>query len=122
MKKKILVVENEEHLRFLYEEELKDEGYNVLTTFNGKKALQRMDAEKPDLIILDIGMPVMDGTEALDRIVGKDRKIPVILSTFYPQYRQDLMSWAADAYVIKSADLGELKAKIRELLGEVRSC
>jgi DNA-binding response OmpR family regulator len=58
----------------------------------------------------------MDGMETLGRIVGKDRKIPIILNSSYPGYRQDFMSWAADAYVTKSTDLGELKDKIRKLL------
>ena len=116
MKKKILVVEDEEGLRLFYEEELKEEGYEVLTARNGKEAIQRLEEGSPDLIILDIVMPVMDGMEALGRIVGKERKIPIILNTSYPGYQQDFMSWAADAYVTKSADLGELKKKVRELL------
>jgi CheY-like chemotaxis protein len=116
MKKKILIVEDEEGLRLLYEEELRVEGYEVLTARNGKEAIQKLEEGKPNLIILDIVMPVMDGMEALSRIVGKERKIPIILNTSYPGYRQDFMSWAADAYVTKSSDLGELKKKIRELL------
>ncbi len=114
--KKILVVEDEEGLRLLYEEELKSEGYEVLTARNGKEALQQLEIGKPDLIILDIVMPVMNGMEALGRILGKERKIPIILNTSYSGYRQDFMSWAADAYVTKSDDLDELKKKIRELL------
>jgi CheY-like chemotaxis protein len=117
MKKKILVVEDEESLRLLYEEELRAEGYEVLTAGNGREAIQQLEQGKPDLIILDIVMPVMDGMEALGRIVGKERKIPIILNTSYSGYRQDFMSWAADAYVTKSDDLTELKNKIRELLG-----
>jgi CheY-like chemotaxis protein len=116
MKKKILVVEDEEGLRFLYKEELEAEGYQILTAANGREALQQLEEGKPDLIILDIVMPVMDGIEALGRFVGKERKIPIILNTSYSGYRQDFMSWAADAYVTKSADLGELKGKIKELL------
>jgi CheY-like chemotaxis protein len=114
--KKILVVEDEESLRLLYEEELKAEGYDVLTARNGREAIRQLETGKPDLIILDIVMPVMDGMEALGRIVGQERKIPVILNTSYSGYRQDFMSWAADAYVTKSHDLTELKKKIRELL------
>jgi CheY-like chemotaxis protein len=116
MKEKILVVEDEESLRLLYEEELKSEGYEVFTAGNGKEAIQQLEKGKPDLIILDIVMPVMDGMEALGRIVSKERKIPIILNTSYSGYRQDFMSWAADAYVTKSADLTELKKKIKELL------
>jgi len=122
MKKKILIVEDEEGLRLLYEEELKAEGYEVLTAGNGKEAIQKLEEEKPDLIILDIVMPVMDGLEALGQIVRKERKIPIILNTSYPGYRQDFISWAADAYVTKSTDLDELKRKVKELLekGKVR--
>ena len=122
MKKKILIVEDEEPLRFLYEEERKEEGYEVLTACNGKEAILRLDARKPDFVVLDIVMPVMDGMEALGCIVGEYGKIPIILNTSYPMYRQDFMSWAADACVIKSADLGELKAKISKLLRKPRSC
>jgi two-component system response regulator (stage 0 sporulation protein F) len=121
MNKKILVVEDEEGLRLLYEEELKVEGYEVLTARNGKEAIEQLEKGKPDLIILDIVMPVMDGIEALGRIVGKDRKIPIILNSSYPGYRQDFMSWAADAYITKSIDLGELKNKVRELLEKGRA-
>jgi len=109
--KKILVVEDEEGLRFLYEEELTAEGYDVLTARNGREAIQQLEQGKPDIV-----MPVMDGMEALGRIVGKERRIPIILNTSYPGYREDFMSWAADAYVTKSADLTELKDKIRQLL------
>jgi len=116
MKKKILIVDDEEGLRNLYREELKDEGYEVLTAKNGKEALQKLEKEKPNLIVLDIVMPKMDGMEALGRIIGKDKNIPVILHTSHPSYQEDFMSWAADAYLLKSDDLTELKRKIRELL------
>ncbi len=116
MNKRVLIVEDEENLRLLYEEELKAEGYEILLAKNGKEAITQLEEEKPDLIILDIVMPVMDGMEALNRILRKDRKIPIILNSSYSAYREDFMSWAADAYVTKSADLTELKNKVRELL------
>ena len=121
MKKKILVVEDEEGFRLLHEEELEAEGYEVLTARNGREAIQRLEEGKPDLIVLDIVMPVMDGMETLGRIVGKERKIPIILNTSYPGYREDFMSWAADAYVAKSADLTELKDTIKRLLEKKRT-
>ena len=120
MRKKVLVVEDEEALRVLYKEELKGEGYEVLTAKNGKEAIQQLEKGKPDLVVLDIVMPVMDGIEALGRILGKNREIPVILHTSYSHYKQDFMSWAADGYVMKSSDLTELKEKIRELLEKGR--
>ena len=116
MKKKILVVDDDEGLRDLYKDVLVDEGYEVLTAKNGKEALQKLEREKPDLIVLDIVMPKMDGMEALGRIIGKDKTIPIILHTSHPGYQEDFMSWAADAYILKSTNLQELNEKIRELL------
>ena len=120
MKKKILLVEDEESLRLLYEEELKAEGYEMVTAGNGKEALRQLEEIKPDLILLDIVMPVMDGMETLGRIMGKKRNIPIIIHTSYPGYREDFMSWAADAYVAKSSDLRELKDTVRDLLKKGR--
>ncbi len=120
MKKKILLVEDEESLRTLYEEELTAEGYEIFSATNGKEAIRQVEEVKPDLIVLDIVMPVMDGMEALGQIMGKERTVPIIIHTSYPGYREDFMSWAADAYVSKSSDLRELKEKIRELLKEGR--
>jgi DNA-binding response OmpR family regulator len=119
--KKILVVEDHESLRLLYDDELAKAGYEVILAADGKEALKLLDTAKPDLVILDIVMPVMDGMEALGRIIRKYRDIPVILNTSYPGYRDDFMSWGADAYMVKSAHLGELKAKVREILGDSRS-
>jgi DNA-binding response OmpR family regulator len=116
MKDRILLVDDDDGLRDLYEEELVEEGYEVLTAKNGKEALKRLERDKPDLIILDIVMPKMDGMEALGRIIGKDKTIPIILHTSHPGYQEDFMSWAADAYLLKSTNQKELKEKIRELL------
>ena len=90
MKKKILLVEDEENLRLLYEEELKAEGYDVVTAGNGKEALRQLEKVKPDLMVLDIVMPVMDGMETLGQVMGKKRDIPIIIHTSYPGYREDL--------------------------------
>jgi DNA-binding response OmpR family regulator len=120
MKKKILLVEDEEGLRLLYGEELKAEGYEVIFASNGKEALRQLEADRPDLIILDIVMPVMDGMETLGQIMGRERKVPIIIHTSYPGYREDFMSWAADAYVAKSSDLRELKETVGDLLKKGR--
>jgi DNA-binding response OmpR family regulator len=115
---KILVVEDDESQRFLYSEELREEGYDCFGAKNGKEALRLLKDLKPDLIVLDIVMPVMDGMEALGRIIGKHKEVPVILHSSYPQYKEDYMSWAADAYLLKSSDLTELKETIKKLLGK----
>ena len=120
MRKKVLVVDDEEPLLLFYKDELKDEGYELLTARNGREAILQLEKGKPDLVVLDIVMPVMDGMEALGRILWKNRKIPIILHTSYSHYKEDFMSWAADGYVMKSSYLAELKEKIRELLEKGR--
>jgi len=114
--KTILVADDEEAIRNLLEEELKDEGYRVITVSNARDALKMVETEQLDLVILDIRMPGMDGLEALPRILGMKEGLPVILNTAYSQYKESFMSWAADAYVVKSSDLTELKQKIKELI------
>ena len=113
---KILIVEDDESQRFLYSEELKEEGYDPILAKNGKEAMQFLRTMKPNLVVLDIVMPVMDGMEALGRMIGRYRDVPIILHTSYPQYKEDFMSWAADAYVNKSSDLTDLKRVIGDLL------
>jgi DNA-binding response OmpR family regulator len=115
-KPKILIVEDDASQRLLYSEELKEEGYEPITVKNGKEAMQILKKIKPDLIVLDIIMPVMDGMEALGRIIGKHKDIPIVLYSSYPHYRDDFMSWAADTYLTKSSDLTELKETVRNLL------
>jgi two-component system response regulator (stage 0 sporulation protein F) len=114
--KTILVVDDDDAIRMLIEVELAEEGYRILTASNAKDALKMVEKEDLDLVILDIRMPGMDGLEALPRMLGLKQGLKVILNTAYSQYQESFMSWAADAYVIKSADLSELKAKVKELL------
>jgi len=117
-KSRILVVDDEVNQGLLYEQELIDAGYDVDVVSSGKAALDLVEKNEYDLVVLDIGMPGMDGLETLGRMLGKNNKLPVILNTAYPSYKDNFMSWAADAYVIKSSDLTELKDKIRESLAK----
>jgi len=109
---KILVVDDEEHIRMLYSEELTEAGYEVITAADGFKLMERIDEERPDLVILDIKMAEYDGLDLLQEIRGKFYNLPVILCTAYDTFKEDIKSIAADSYVIKSFDLTELKKKI----------
>jgi two-component system, response regulator, stage 0 sporulation protein F len=113
---KLLVVEDEKNLRALYQGELTREGYDVVLAPDGQEALKLLDIEKPDLVVLDIRMPGIDGLETMARLLSRENTLPVILNTAYSAYRDSFLSWSADAYVIKSSDLTELKTKIREVL------
>jgi signal transduction histidine kinase len=114
--KKILCVDDDAGLLRLYQEELSEEGYEVILAKDGKEAMEKFKEEKPQTVVLDIRMPMMDGIETMNAMLSRDRQIPVILNTAFPQYRENFMTWAAEAYVTKSSDLTELKEKIREVL------
>ena len=97
---KLLVVEDKESLREWYGEELEKEGYDVVTAANAKEALNRLREEPIDLVVLDIKMPGMNGLELLGKTLGEKIKIPVIINTAYPHYKDNFMSWAAEAYIV----------------------
>lgn len=113
---KILIVDDEEVIRMLYAEELEDEGYDVVTSGTGHGLIEMIQREKPDLVVLDIKMAEHDGLDLLQDIRKEFYNIPVILCSAYSTFRGDLKSIAADYYVVKSADLGELKQKIKMAL------
>jgi two-component system response regulator (stage 0 sporulation protein F) len=113
---KILVVDDEEHIRLLYSEELTEAGYEVLTAADGYKLIERIEEEKPDLVVLDIKMVDYNGLDLLQEIRNRFYNLPVILCTAYDTYKEDIKAIAADFYVIKSFDLTELKKKIARAL------
>ncbi len=115
--KRILVVDDEIHIGELYKIELEDEGYAVTVVNSGGDALTAVDGDPPDLIVLDVQMPGMDGIETLEKLLGKDKGVPIILNTAYSHYKDDFTTWGADAYVVKSSDTSKLKAEIKRLIG-----
>ncbi len=112
----ILLVEDDKNQRLLYEQELRLEGYEILTATDGKETLEKVQEQLPDIIIMDINIPKMDGIEAMGRILNKHKDIPIIIHTAYSSYKDNFMSWAADAFIVKSSDLTELKNKIKEMI------
>jgi DNA-binding response OmpR family regulator len=113
---KVLIVDDEKHIRLLYSEELEEEGYEVAVASDGSGILERIEKEKPDVIILDIKMVSSNGLDVLQEIRNKFYNLPVILCSAYGSYKVDIKSIAADAYVVKSSDLTELKKKIAQVL------
>lgn len=117
--KKILLVEDDKHLRFLIEEELAEVGYKVMTASDGVEAMSLIQAGgdmEPDLIILDIRMPRMDGLETMGHILKSRIDSPIIIHSAYSGYKENPLTIAADAYIVKSHDLTTLKTIISELL------
>ncbi|MEN8188797.1 MAG: response regulator [Thermodesulfobacteriota bacterium] len=114
--KKILIVDDEEGIQILYQEEFELEGYKVVSALTGEEALVKFDAEKPDLVILDIQMPGINGIEVLRQMKSKNPQLPVILSSAFNEYKQDLGAWASDDYIVKSADMTALKEAVNKHL------
>jgi len=116
--KKILIVDDEEPIRMLYKSELEEEGYKIFLAANAHEALEIVEKESLDLVVLDIKMPGMDGIEAMQKIVGKKKEVPIIINSAYPHFKESFMTWVAEEYVVKSANLQELKDKIKQILNK----
>ncbi|MCC7201243.1 MAG: response regulator [Nitrospirae bacterium] len=116
MKKTILVVDDEEHIRLLYKEEFEEEGYIVVLAGSGEDALTKVGEGTPDLITLDIKMPGMDGITLARKIKDMRKDVPIIFISAYEDYKHDFGTWASDAYFVKSANLSELKSLISTIL------
>jgi len=116
--KKLMFVDDEESIRLLYQEEFEEKGFAVVVASNGMEALELFDRENPDLVIIDIKMPGMDGIELLKRLREKSRNVPAVLCTAYGEYKHNLETWASDAYIVKSSNLEGLFQKVNELLSQ----
>lgn len=118
--KTILVVENYKNHGLLYEEEFRREGYKVMLARNGREAIEKINEQIPDIMITEITTPILDSIEAINmsRKLFKLSKIPIIINTAYDDYEERFFPWTAEACIVKSSDLGELKNKTKELLGK----
>jgi CheY-like chemotaxis protein len=115
--KTILLVDDDENVRLMCERELSGEGYTIRMVSSGPEALRLMNTNpQVDLIVLDVKMAPLDGIQVLRRLRAKNINIPVILYSDYSIYRDDFATWLANAYIVKSSDLKELKEKVKELL------
>ncbi len=114
---KILVVDDEALLVKGTKFNLKGEGYEVITGSNGQEAVELTQKEHPDLIVLDVMMPVMDGLTACSKI-REFSDVPIILLTAKVEDMDKLMGFdhGADDYMTKPFNILELKARIRALL------
>ena len=116
--KKLLLVDDEKNIRLFYREEFTDEGYDVVTAPDGPTAIKEFEKNRPDLVVLDLQMPGMNGIEVLRRMKQIDSQVPVIICTAYHDYKHELGAWASEEYIVKSADLATLKDAVRRHLGE----
>ena len=120
MSKLILVIEDHEDNRRIIRDLLTSAGYNVIEKVTGEEGVTAAEAHCPDLILMDIQLPDLDGYEAIRRIKANPalRSIPIIAVTSYALSGDDTKAFEAgcDAYVSKPFSPRELLAKIREFL------
>ena len=113
----ILVVEDDRNQRLLYEMELADEGYRVVTTPDPEGAIRAMGIEQPDTVVLDLHLGPHSGLDLLSEIRAVDGRIPIIVHSGYAiDQAGPLSDEGVDAYVVKTSDLRHLKRAVSGVL------
>jgi len=118
MRKKVLVVDDEPAFLSLVEQVLTRKGYEVFTAFDGQEALRLLFAHKPDLVILDVMMPKMDGWQTCSRI-REISDVPLLMLTGKKKSKADIvrgLDYGADDYLIKPLESRELVARVQAIL------
>jgi two-component system response regulator MprA len=115
---RILVVDDDRSVRDALRRALTLGGYEVDAAADGREALQRLTMGTPDAVVLDVGMPEVDGLEVCRRVRGAGDRVPILMLTARDSVsdRIDGLDAGADDYLVKPFDLGELKARLRALL------
>lgn len=120
---KILVCDDERHIVRLIQVNLEREGYEVVTAYDGKDGLEKVKAHKPDMMVLDVMMPYMDGFEVLKnlRMDPDTRELPVIMLTAKAQDQDIFMGYhvGADMYLTKPFNPRELLTFVRRIASGV---
>ena len=120
MRKKILVADDNQVSRELIREVLEDSSQRVLEAENGEEAIEKIFSERPDVVLLDIQMPIFDGYEVL-RHVRSDpsfSKIPFVALTAYAmkEDREKALASGFNAYVTKPIDGASLRIRVKQML------
>ncbi|MEA2425137.1 MAG: two-component system, OmpR family, response regulator MprA [Thermoleophilaceae bacterium] len=115
---RILVVDDDRSVRDALRRALTLGGYEVEAAEDGRQALSRLASSAPDAVVLDVGMPDVDGLEVCRRLRGAGDRTPILMLTARDAVsdRIDGLDAGADDYLVKPFDVGELKARIRALL------
>jgi two-component system response regulator (stage 0 sporulation protein F) len=113
---RIFLVDDENHIRALYAEELAEVGHQVTTAASGRNLLRKIALLQPEVVVLDIKIGNYDGLELLQDIRNRHCSLPIILCSSYDKFKEDPRSISADYYVVKSFDLSGLKIAIQRAI------
>ena len=118
MAEKILVADDEQEIRNLLDHFLKGQGYEVVLASDGNQALKIAAEENPQVIILDIKMPGLDGLEVCKRLKEKEQTklIPVIVITGFEDNKMAALNMGADDFVNKPFDMAEISSRVKSAL------
>lgn len=116
--KKVLIVDDQYGIRLLLKEVFSKDNIGIYQASNGKQALEVIQHEKPDLILLDMKMPGMDGIELLRRLRGLDTRVKVIMMTAYGELDmvEEASELGASAHFTKPFDIDELRSEVMRQL------
>lgn len=123
MRNKILLVDDEPDFLSVIRMRLSNEGYQVICASHGKDALDKIKIRRPDIIISDVMMPVMDGVDFFQEIKTdpETKDIPFIVITVKDKLQESFKAVGIDDFVAKPFEIDELLGKIRKILGETPS-
>src|SRR4051812_9712361 len=118
---RVLLVEDDRSVREAVRRALVIEGYDVVLAEHGLDAVIQVDSRVPDCVVLDIGLPGIDGLEVCRRVRQNGNRVPILILTARDAVsdRIDGLDAGADDYLVKPFDVGELKARLRALLRRV---
>lgn len=118
MAEKILVADDEQEIRNLLDHFLKGQGYEVILASDGNEALKLASEKNPQVIILDIKMPGLDGLEVCKRLKEKEQTklIPVIVITGFEDNKMEALNIGADDFVNKPFDMAEISSRVKSAL------
>ena len=118
MGQRVLVVDDQKGVRRLLEELFKKEGYEVNVAVDGKDSVEKVKAYTPDIVLMDMKMPNMNGLEASQEIIKYDHRIPIIMMTAYGEMEvvQKALEVGVKKYITKPFDIIDLRNMVKEVL------
>lgn len=112
---KVLIIDDEDTIKEYLEPYLKVRGWDVVIKVNGKSGIKSFTERRPDVVILDLGLPDMDGADVYDNLREIDKTVPIGILSGYKERRELLLKKGADDYMIKPFLPREIEDKIKVL-------
>lgn len=112
----VMLVDGDRYHRLLLSDELEHDGHDVVSAARGDEALDRLAASRPDLVVVELRLPDMDGMDLIGRLAAMDERLPVVVHTGTAGRHDEAMALLADDYVVKSSNLSDLMDSVRRLL------